>query len=149
MPRSSLQNNIERWLFHENYSFKESKTDENTFHFVLSGLGAYKIPIEIFEPKEQPGVVVLGGRVFLQNRQTARFLKLNEAERQKFKNSIKDFSNSIMAVHRIFREDGKIVVSVYIVLDNIDQFTQQIILDALNHVLEMSEKMHSFIMKTF
>lgn len=149
MSRSQLQDNIERWLFHENYSFKESRTDEDNFRFRLKGLGAYKIPIEVFEQKKQPGIVVLGGKVFLQNRQTARFLKLNETEQQKFKNSVKDFCNSIMAIHRIFREDGKVVIGVYVVLDNIEQFTQQIILDALNRVLEMSEKTHNFLLKTF
>ena len=149
MSRSQLQDSIERWLFHENYSFKESKTEEDTFRFILKGLGAYKIPIEIFEPKKQQGVIVLGGKIFLQNRHTARFLKLNEQEQQKFKNSVKDFCDSIRTVHRIFREDGKVVVGVYVVLDKVERFTQQIMLDAINQVLEMSEKTNQFIMKTF
>jgi hypothetical protein len=55
MSRSQLQDSIERWLFHENYSFKESKTEEDVFRFIIKGLGAYKIPIEIFEPKKQSG----------------------------------------------------------------------------------------------
>ena len=149
MSRSQLQDSVERWLFHENYSFRESKTDEDVFRFILKGLGAYKIPIEIFEPKKQSGMIVLGGKIFLQNRHTARFLKLNEEEQQKFKNSVKDFCNSINAVHRIFREDGKVVVGAYMVLDNVERFTQQIVLDAINQVLDMSEKTSRFIMKTF
>ncbi|MGQ0376653.1 MAG: DUF2299 family protein [Nitrososphaerota archaeon] len=149
MARSQLQNSIERWLFHENYTFNESKTDENAFHFIIKGSGADKIPIEIFEPKKQPGVIVLGGKIFLQNRHTARFLKLNEEEQEKFKNSVKDFCDSIKVVHRVFREDGKVVVGVYVVLDKVEQFTQQVVLDAINQVLEMSEKTSRFIMKTF
>lgn len=149
MIRSPLQNNIERWLFHENYSFKEVKTDEDNFRITIKGLGTYRLPVEIFEPKKQLGVIVLGCKIFLQNRQTARFLKLNGEEQQKFKNSIKDFCDSIKAVHRIFREDGKVVVGVYVVLDKVDQFTQQIVLDAINQVLEMSEKTNRFISKTF
>lgn len=149
MSRSQLQDSVERWLFHENYSFKESKTDEDAFRFTIKGLGAYKIPIEVFEPRKQTGVLVLGGKIFLQNRQTARFLKLNEQEQEKFKNSIKDFCDSIKAVHRVFREDGKVVVGVYVVLDKIEQFTQQIVLDAINQVSDMSEKTNRFIMKTF
>jgi hypothetical protein len=149
MVRSQIQNSIERWLFHENYSFSESKTAEDAFCFVLKGLGTYKIPIEIFEPKKQPGVIVVGAKIFLQNRQTARFLKLNKVEQQKFKDSVKDFCDSIKAVQKVFREDGKVVVGVYVVLDKVEQFTQQIILDAINLVLDMSEKTSRFIMKTF
>ena len=76
-------------------------------------------------------------------------MKLNEQEQQKFKNSVKDFCDSIRTVHRIFREDGKVVVGVYVVLDKVERFTQQIMLDAINQVLEMSEKTNQFIMKTF
>ena len=75
MYRSQLQDSVERWLFHENYSFKESKIKEDTFRFIIKGLGAYKIPIEIFEPKKQSGVIVLGGKIFLQNRSTLFFFK--------------------------------------------------------------------------
>ena len=70
MSRSQLQDSIERWLFHENYSFKELKTEEDIFRFTLKGLGAYKIPIEVFEPKKQPGVIVFGGKIFLQDRKS-------------------------------------------------------------------------------
>jgi len=149
MSRSQLQDSVERWLFHENYAFSEIKTDEDTFRFIIKGLGADKIPIEIFEPKKQLGVIVLGVKIFLQNKQIARFLKLNEEEQKKFKNIVKGFCDSISAVHRIFREDGKVVVGVYVVLDNVELFTQQVVLDAINQVLEMSEKTNRFIMKTF
>lgn len=149
MTRSALQDSIERWLYHENYSFIESKTEENNFHVILKGLGTYRFPVEIFEPKRQPGIIVLGYKVFLQNRSTARFLKLNDDEQQKFKDSIKSFCDSIRAVHRVFREDGKVVVGVYLVLDNIERFTQQIIVDAINQVIDMGEKTNRFIMKTF
>ena len=149
MSRSQLQDSVERWLFHENYTFRELKTEEDAFRFIIKGLGAYKIPIEVFEPKKQLGVIVLGGKIFLQNRHTARFLKLKEEEQEKFKNSVKDFCESIKAIHRIFREDGKVAVGVYVVLDNVEQFTQQIVIDAINQVLEMSEKTNRFIMKTF
>lgn len=149
MSVSRLQNNIERWLIHENYSFKGVKSSEDNFRLLIKGMGALKIPIEIFEPKKQPGVIVLGGKLFLQNRQTARYLKLNEQEQQKFKNSVKDFCNSIMVIHKIFRDDGKVVIGVYVVLDKIEQFSQQIILDALTQVSDMSERVNRFIMKTF
>ena len=81
--------------------------------------------------------------------QTTLRIKRNEQEQQKFKNSVKGFCDSIRIVHRIFREDGKVVVGVYVVLDKVERFTQQIMLDAINQVLEMSEKTNQFIMKTF
>jgi len=149
MGRSKLQDDIERWLTHENYSFAESREEGDVFRIVIKGLGTYRMPIEIFEPTKQPGVAVLGYKIFLQNRHTARFLKLNEGEQQKFKNTVGDFCASVGAINKIFREDGKVVVGVYLVLDNVERFTQQIIMDSISKVMEMGEKTNHFIIKTF
>ena len=145
---SQLQNSVERWLVQENYEFKELKSNENNFQYNIKNLGSYKITVEIFEPKKQLGVIVIGGQIFLQNRQTARYLKLTELEQQKFKSDVKLFCDSIHAIHKIFREDGKVTVKVYVVLDKVD-ILKQVILDSINQVVEMSEKTHRFIMKTF
>ncbi len=144
-----LCNNVERWLIHENYSFKNVKDENNNFTIRVNDVGSFRIPIEIFEPKKQSGVLVLGGKVYLKNRQTGRYLKLTDSERQKFQNSVKEYCDSIRAVSKIFKEDGKVVVGVYLVLDKIENFNQQIVLDALGQVTEMSEKTNQFIMKTF
>ncbi len=144
-----LCNNVERWLIHENYSFKNVKDENNNFTIRVNDVGSFRIPIEIFEPKKQSGVLVLGGKVYLKNRQTGRYLKLTDSERQKFQNSVKGYCDSIRAVSKIFKEDGKVVVGVYLVLDKIENFNQQIVLDALGQVTEMSEKTNQFIMKTF
>lgn len=144
-----LRNNVERWLIHENYSFKAVKSIEDSFRMLIKDNGSFKIPIEIFEPKAQPGVLVLGSKVFLRNPQTARYNKLTDSEREKFKNTVKDFCNSIRAIHKIFKEDGKVVIGVYLVLDKIEQFTQGNVLEALGQVTEMSEKIYQFINKTF
>ncbi len=144
-----LCNNVERWLIHENYSFKNVKDENNNFTIRINDVGSFRIPIEILEPKKQSGVLVLGGKVYLKNRQTGRYLKLTDSERQKFQNSVKEYCDSIRAVSKIFKEDGKVVVGVYLVLDKIENFNQQIVLDALGQVTEMSEKTNQFIMKTF
>ena len=144
-----LLDSVERWLIHENYSFSQVKSTEDNFRILVKNLGSFRFPVEIFEPKKQQGVLVVGGKVFLKNNQTARYLKLNDSEQSKFKNSVKDYCDSIQAIHKIFQEDGKVVIGVYVVLDNVDRFTQQIVLDAMRNVTEMGEKTYQFIMKTF
>ena len=144
-----LRNNVERWFVHENYSFKNVKSDEDSFKILIRDVGSFRIPIEVFEPKKQIGVLVLGGKVFFRNPQTARYNKLTDSEREKFKDSVKDFCDSIRAIHKIFKEDGKVVIGVYLVLDKINRFTQENVLTALNQIIEMSEKTYQFINKTF
>ena len=144
-----LQNNVERWLVHENYKFTNKKTDDATFCSVIKNVGTFGTPIEIFEPKNQPGVLVLGGKVFFKNNQTLRYNKLTDSEREKFHDSVKDYCNSIYAISKIFKEDGKVVVGVYVVLDKVEQFTQQLVMDTISQVNEMSEKVTRFVLKTF
>jgi len=145
----NLRDNVERWLIHENYRYKDVKSDENSFCLRIKDVGSFGIPIEIFEPKKQLGVLILGGKVFFRNPQTARYLKLTEAEQDKFKNSVKNFCDSIQTVHKIFREDGKVVIGIYVVLDKVEKFTQDIVLNSLYQVIEKSEKTSQFIGKTF
>ncbi len=144
-----LHDSVERWLVHENYRFKDVKSDENTFCIRVKNVGSFGIPIEIFEPKKQVGVLVIGGKVFFKNRQTARYNNLTESEREKFHNSVKDYCDSIQAIHKIFKEDGKVVIAIYVVLDKVDRFTQDMILNSIGHVIEMSEKTSQFVFKTF
>lgn len=146
---NNLRDSIERWLVHENYSFKAVKSDESTFRILIKDIGSFRIPIEIFEPKKQLGVIVLSGKVFLRNPQTARYNKLTDSEQEKFKNLVKDFCDSIHAIHKIFKEDGKVAIEVYLVLDNVEKFTQEVVHYALGQVTEMSEKTYQFITKTF
>ena len=63
--------------------------------------------------------------------------------------SVKDFCDSIQAIHKIFKEDGKVVIGVYVVLDKVENFTQDIVLNSLSQVIEMTEKTYQFIGKTF
>ena len=146
---NQLRNNVERWLIHENYKFSNKKTDDTTFCTVIKHVGSFGTPIEIFEPKNQLGVLVLGGKVFFKNNQTMRYNKLNDAEREKFHNLVRDYCNSIYAINKIFKEDGKVVISVYVVLDKVERFTQQLVIDTMAKVNELSEKVTRFVLKTF
>ena len=146
---NQLRNNVERWLIHENYKFSNKKNDDATFCSVIKNVGTYGTPIEIFEPKNQLGGLVLGGKAFFKNNQTLRYNKLTESERENFHESVKDYCNSIYAISKIFKEDGKVVVGVYVVLDKVEQFTQQVVMDTISKVNEMSEKVTRFVLKTF
>jgi hypothetical protein len=146
---NQLRNNVERWLVHANYKFSYKKTNNATFCNVIKNVGTFGIPIEIFEPKNQPGVLVVGGKVFFKNNQTLRYNKLTDSERENFHESVKDYCNSIYAISKIFKEDGKVVIGVYVVLDKVEQFTQQLVIDTLSKINEMSEKVNRFVLKTF
>jgi hypothetical protein len=146
---NQLRNNVERWLVHENYKFSNKKNDDATFCVVIKNVGTFGMPIEIFEPKNQLGVLVLGGKVFLKNNQTLRYNKLSESEKENFHDSVKDYCNSIYAISKVFKEDGKVVIGVYVVLDKVEQFTQELLMDTITKVNEMSDKVTRFVLKTF
>jgi len=59
MSVSKMRDNIERWLIHEALSFEEIKNLENTFQIIVKHAGQHGIPVEIFEPKAQPGILVI------------------------------------------------------------------------------------------
>lgn len=146
---TKLRDSVERWLVHGNYSFKNATSDIDSFRIVIKDVGSFRIPIEVFEPKKQPGILVFGGKVFFRNPQTLRYNKLTDAEREKLHDSIKDYCDSIYAIHKIFKEDGKVTIGVYLVLDKPEQLTNEKVLEALGKITEMSDKTYQFITKTF
>ncbi len=140
---------VERWLIHENYKFSDIKNEENNFQIVIKHTGSFGTPIEIFQPKNQPNVLVVGGKIPLKNRQNARYLNLNEIEKGNFEKKVGDFCNSIQAIHKFLDEDGKKIVGVYVVLDDEKKFNQQDFANVIQQVIEMCEKTNQFLMKTF
>ncbi len=74
MNVSKMRDNVERWLTHEGHSFEEIKNTENSFQILVKHAGQYGIPTEIFEPKAQPGILVIGAKVIMKNNQIARYL---------------------------------------------------------------------------
>ena len=144
-----LRDNVERWLIHEGLSFEENKTPENNFHILVKHAGEFGIPIEIFEPKNQPGIIVVGAKVIMKNNQIARYLGFSDSEKTKFEKKVDDFCYSIRAINKMITEDGKQKIGVYVVLDDKTNINQQTVFDAIDRVSEMHEKTSQFLLKTF
>ncbi len=149
MSASRMQDNVERWLIHESMSFEGVKSSENSFQVLVKHAGQYGIPVDIFEPKSQPGVLVIGAKVIMKNSQISRYLGFNEEEKEKFEQKVTNFCNLIQVISKIITEDGKQKVGVYVVLDDKENINQQTVFDALDRVSEMHEKTSRFLLKTF
>ena len=146
---SSLGDSVERWLTHENYSFIESKSDDTTFKILIKNGDGLGNNIEVFEPKGQENILVIGVKVSFHHKLIRRFLELNETEQEKIKTKIADFCYSIKAVHKFLDENGKKMVGVYIVLDKPEQLNQPFFTKTLQEIIEMSEKTNRFLIKAF
>jgi len=149
MSNSRLRDSVERWLIHESHSFEFLKNPENTFHILVKHAGEAGAPIEIFEPKKQPGVIVVGSKVVMKNNQISRYLGFTPEEKERFERKVGDYCYSIQAIHKMIEEDGKQKIGVYAVLDNKSEINQQTLFDAVNRVSEMHDKTARFLLKTF
>ena len=149
MSASRMRDNVERWLTHESMSFEGVKSSENSFQVLVKHAGQYGIPVDIFEPKSQPGILVIGAKVIMKNSQISRYLGFNEEEKKKFEQKVTNFCNLIQVISKIITEDGKQKVGVYVVLDDKENINQQTVFDALDKVSEMHEKTSRFLLKTF
>lgn len=144
-----MRDNVERWLIHEGLSFEDVKNPENVFQILVKHAGPAGVPVEIFEPKAQQGILVVGSKVNMKNNQIARYLGFNEEEKEKFEKKVADYCYSIQAINKNTTEDGKQKIGVYVVLDKEENINQQGLLDTLDRVSEMHEKTARFLMKTF
>ena len=144
-----MRDNVERWLIHESLSFNSVKNEENSFQILVKHAGQYGIPVDIFEPKAQLGILVIGAKIEMKNNQIIRYRGFNDEEKNKFGNKISDFCNSIEAISKIIIEDGKQKVAVYVVLDDKENINQQVMFDAIDSVSEKHEKTSRFLLKTF
>ena len=142
-----LHDSVERWLIHENYPMNKTQSDVDTFKFIIKNGDGLGNNIEIFEPKQQEGILIVGVKVELKTKLITRFLELNETEQEKLKTKIADFCYSIKAVHKFLDEDGKKMVGVYIVLDKQEQLNQPFFFKTLQDITEMSEKTNRFLIK--
>tara|TARA_B100000470_G_C19544622_1_gene282051 strand:- start:133 stop:576 length:444 start_codon:yes stop_codon:yes gene_type:complete len=146
---SRLGDSVERWLTHENYSFNLSNTDDASFKILIKNGDGLGNNIEVFEPKGQENILVIGVKLSFHHKLIRRFLELNETEQEKIKNKIADFCYSIKAVHKFLDESGKKMVGVYIILDKPEQFNQPFFIKTLQEIVEMSEKTNRFLIKAF
>ena len=94
-----MRDNVERWLIHEGLSFEEVKSNENSFQILIKHAGQSGIPIEIFEPSAQPGIIVIGAKVFSREGSDVdeRSIEIQEQETAKIK---KDESDRIEIVRQ-------------------------------------------------
>ncbi|MFQ5497963.1 MAG: DUF2299 family protein [Nitrosopumilus sp.] len=146
---SRMRDNVERWIIHEGSSFEEVKNTENSFQVLIKHAGPFGIPIDVFEPKAQPGILVIGAKVVMKNNQISRYLGFNESEKERFEKKVSDFCYSIQAINKFITEDGKQKIGVYVVLDDKENINQQSMFDAIDSVSEKYEKTSRFLMKTF
>ena len=146
---SRMRDNVERWLIHESLSFNSVKSEENSFQILVKHAGQYGIPVDIFEPKSQLGILVVGAKVEMKNNQIIRYRGFTEEENSKFSDKLSDFCNSIEAISKIITEDGKQKIAVYVVLDDKENINQQAMLDAIDSLSEKHERTARFLLKTF
>ena len=144
----NLHENVERWLVQENYSFNETKTEDN-FKIIIKNADAFSNNLEIFEPKQQASVLVIGVKIPLKSKQMIRYLKLNQKEKENFEKKITDFCYSIKTINKFFDEDGMKKVGVYIVLDKKEHLNQPNFMITLTKIIEVSEKTAQFLYKSF
>ena len=144
-----MRDNVERWVIHEGLSFDEVKNPENNFQILVKHAGQSGIPIDVFEPKGQPGILVIGAKVVMKNNQIARYLGFSAEEKEKFEKKVSDYCNSIQVINKIITEDGKQKVGVYVVMDDKENINQQTMLEAIDNVSEKYDKTSRFLLKTF
>jgi hypothetical protein len=144
-----MRDNVERWVIHEGLSFEEVKNPENNFQILVKHAGQSGIPVDVFEPKGQPGILVIGAKVVMKNNQIARYLGFSPEEKEKFEKKVSDFCYSIQVINKILTEDGKQKVGVYVVLDDKENINQQTMLEAIDSVSEKYDKTSRFLLKTF
>ena len=149
MSLSRMRDNVERWLIHEGLSFNSVKSEENSFQILVKHAGQYGISVDIFEPKSQLGILVVGAKVEMKNNQIIRYRGFTDEEKSKFSDKLSDFCNSIQAISKIISEDGKQKVAVYVVLDDKENINQQTMLDAIESLSEKHERTSRFLLKTF
>ena len=144
----NLHESVERWLVQENYSFNETKTEDN-FKIIIKNVDAFSNNLEIFEPKQQANVLVIGVKIPLKSKQMIRYLKLNQKEKENFEKKITDFCYSIKVINKFFDEGGMKKVGVYIVLDKKEHLNQPNFMITLTKIIEVSEKTAQFLYKSF
>jgi len=144
---SRLRDNVERWLVHENYEFQQVKSEDSSFKILIKNSDGLGNDTEVFEPKGQENILVIGIKIALKTKQQMRFRELTETEQENYKKKIDDFCYSIKAVHKFLDEDGKKMAGIYIVLDKQEQLNQPSFFKTLQEITEMSEKTNRFLIK--
>jgi len=145
---NNLHDSVERWLVQDGRSVTETKTEDN-FKIIIKNIDAFGNNLEIFEPKQQANVLVIGVKIPLKSKQMIRYRLLNQKEKENFEKKMTDFCYSIQVVNKFFDEDSMKKVGVYIVLDKKEQLNQPNFMITLTKIIEVSEKTAQFLYKSF
>ena len=145
---NNLHDSVERWLVQDGRSVTETKTEDN-FKIIIKNIDAFSNNLEIFEPKQQSGILVIGVKIPLKGKQMIRYNQFNQKEKENFEKKMTDFCSSIQVVNKFFDEDGMKKVGVYIVLDKKEQLNQPSFMTTLAKIIEVSEKTTQFLYKSF
>jgi len=149
MRPNRARDDVERWLIQGSHRFASAGTDEDSFRFLIRQEDSLASRIEIFEPKSQPGVLVIGAMCPLKNSQNARYLRLSGAERRNLERRIADYCRSIRAVHRLHEEDGRRTVGVYVVLDRKEQINQAGFAEAVRTAAGLGDMASRYLLRAF
>jgi len=95
---NNLRDSVERWLVQDGYSITETKTEDN-FKIIIKNIDAFSNNLEIFEPKQQANVLVIGVKIPLKSKQMIRYRILNQKEQENFEKKMTDFCSSIKAIN--------------------------------------------------
>jgi len=78
---NNLHDRVERWLVQDGHSVNETKTEDN-IKIIIKNIDAFSNYLEIFEPKQQTGVLVIGVKIPLKSKQMMRYRQLNQKEKE-------------------------------------------------------------------
>jgi len=149
MRPNRARDDVERWLVQGSHRFASAGTGEDSFRFIIRQADSLAGRIEIFEPKSQPGVLVIGAMCPLKNSQNARYLGLSGKERRNLEKRIADYCRSIRAVHRLHEEDGRMTVGVYVVLDKEEQINQAGFAEAVRTAAGLGDRASRYLLRAF
>jgi len=78
---NNLHDSVERWLVQDGHSVTETKTEDN-FKIIVKKIDAFSNDLEIFEPKQQADVLVIGVKIPLKSKQMIRYNQFNQRKKK-------------------------------------------------------------------
>ena len=146
-----LKERIEKWLTNENYDFTIVNEPTNYFHFMLNDVGPLKMAIEIFQENEKP-FLFIGFMTFLSKELMDKVIKMNESEKQNFKNKIDDFLATLRIDYREGFRVGYELISdkghygaKYFLKSKVNDCTRDSFFKMLDNVKNAGKKADSFL----
>jgi len=105
-----LKSRIENWLTEQKYSLTQINESAYFFHFILKGIGPFKIMIDIFQKKEDSNLTV-GFMIFLTKKLSNKISKFSPEQKEAFKRKVDDFLSTIRVDPRVGHTVGHEIIS--------------------------------------